>query len=280
MIRDENGYDDNAGPVDNIDDWSRSTTAVTSAIVEERIELQPLVSESCRSSSVSSCSTTQPKQPHSSVPAKNILRKEAEASPENNPLVNAKATQHLFSPSPVFGASSDSANLGEDSRAGTQFGWDIEEQPLLSTGSTRRSITVSRLTRNSITASDDTTVNAAQPVVAQGDVNTESRCLISSPHADSDNGRDTASCVDADGTDDGSAAVSRLEDSTDTEEDDMQFRTRLSKSRIRWGVVRMPDEFYAQFEDMEEGVELGHLSFGTEEQGVVPPVDDTWHVYA
>jgi hypothetical protein len=42
----------------------------------------------------------------------------------------------------------------------------------------------------------------------------------------------------------------------------------------------MPDDFYTQFREQEDGVKLGHLTFGTEEQGVVPPEDDPGHFYA
>ncbi|KAJ0108093.1 hypothetical protein J7T55_007212 [Diaporthe amygdali] len=278
--RDENGYDDNPGPVDNTGDWSRNTTAVISAILEESLELQPLVSESCRCSPISGCSTTQSEHIHSDVPAENIPNIEARASPENNPIIKDQATQHLLAPHPAYRSSGHSTNLDGNSTTASEDSWYVEEQPLSSAWSTRESITTNHLRQNSNAASDDSKVTAASAVVAQGDVDAESRRLSTSPRAAGDHGGDTASYLEPGSTDDRLAAARRLEDGTDTEEDDMQFRTRLSKSRIRWGVVRMPDEFYAQFGDMEEGVELRHLSFATEEQGVVPPVDDHWHMYA
>ncbi|KAI0848380.1 hypothetical protein F5Y00DRAFT_270122 [Daldinia vernicosa] len=49
----------------------------------------------------------------------------------------------------------------------------------------------------------------------------------------------------------------------------------LARSRIRWGVVQMPPEWYAEYE--HEGA-VEHLSFGVEEDDVQPPV--AGHLYA
>lgn len=42
----------------------------------------------------------------------------------------------------------------------------------------------------------------------------------------------------------------------------------LAESRIRWGVVKMPERFY---DGVESGGEVGHLSFGVREDGVEVP---------
>lgn len=44
---------------------------------------------------------------------------------------------------------------------------------------------------------------------------------------------------------------------------------KLARSKLRWGVIQMPPEWYAEFED-EGGVE--HLGFGVEEDNVQAPV--------
>lgn len=73
-------------------------------------------------------------------------------------------------------------------------------------------------------------------------------------------------------------ATRSLEDGSVSEQDDMQFRVRISRSRIRWGVVRMPEEFYREFEELEGGAELEHLSFRIEQHCVVAP--ENGHFYA
>ncbi|KAI0100684.1 hypothetical protein F4776DRAFT_649322 [Hypoxylon sp. NC0597] len=45
---------------------------------------------------------------------------------------------------------------------------------------------------------------------------------------------------------------------------------RLARSKIRWGVIRMPPEWYAEYE--HEGVVVEHLSFGVQEDDVRDPV--------
>lgn len=58
----------------------------------------------------------------------------------------------------------------------------------------------------------------------------------------------------------------------------MQFRVRISRSRIHWGVVRMPEDFYGEFKELEGGAEVEHLGFGIEQHCVVVP--ETGHFYA
>lgn len=48
----------------------------------------------------------------------------------------------------------------------------------------------------------------------------------------------------------------------------------VARRKIRWGVVRMPPEWYDQFDD-ETPVE--HLSFGVEEDNVAPPITGRWY---
>jgi hypothetical protein len=54
--------------------------------------------------------------------------------------------------------------------------------------------------------------------------------------------------------------------------DDLDTRNRLrqlSRVKLKWGVVRMPAEFYTRFGDSNQPIE--HLAFGCEEQDVGPP---------
>lgn len=48
----------------------------------------------------------------------------------------------------------------------------------------------------------------------------------------------------------------------------------VARRKIRWGVVRMPPEWYTQFDD-ETPVE--HLSFGVKEDNVAPPIVGRWY---
>ncbi|KAK6950743.1 hypothetical protein Daesc_007268 [Daldinia eschscholtzii] len=45
--------------------------------------------------------------------------------------------------------------------------------------------------------------------------------------------------------------------------------TKLARSKIRWGVVKMPPEWHAEYDNDDAPVE--HLSFGVEEDEVTPP---------
>ncbi|KAI2770771.1 hypothetical protein F4815DRAFT_496933 [Daldinia loculata] len=45
--------------------------------------------------------------------------------------------------------------------------------------------------------------------------------------------------------------------------------TKLARSKIRWGVVEMPPEWHAEYDNADTTV--GHLSFGVEEDDVTPP---------
>ena len=51
--------------------------------------------------------------------------------------------------------------------------------------------------------------------------------------------------------------------------EDHALLLQLSRSKLRWGAVRMPDEFKEQFKHLNEYV--GHLTFGTVEQKVQEP---------
>ncbi|KAI2625580.1 hypothetical protein GGR54DRAFT_629151 [Hypoxylon sp. NC1633] len=51
--------------------------------------------------------------------------------------------------------------------------------------------------------------------------------------------------------------------------------TKLARSRIRWGVVRMPPEWHAEYDHEDGPVE--HLGFGVEDDGVEPPVPGRWY---
>ncbi|KAK9420702.1 hypothetical protein SUNI508_00793 [Seiridium unicorne] len=49
----------------------------------------------------------------------------------------------------------------------------------------------------------------------------------------------------------------------------------VSRSKLRWGVVKMPAGFYAQFQGLGQ---YEHLSFGVEEDAVEPPVPGKYYV--
>ncbi|XXH04287.1 hypothetical protein Hte_010701 [Hypoxylon texense] len=63
----------------------------------------------------------------------------------------------------------------------------------------------------------------------------------------------------------------RSEDSDSNEGDEQQtgLFTKLARSKIRWGVVPMPPEWHAEYDNEDGAVE--HLSFGVEEDDVKPP---------
>lgn len=49
--------------------------------------------------------------------------------------------------------------------------------------------------------------------------------------------------------------------------------SRLASSRLRWGVVQMPQGWYKP----EPQVPIEHITFGVEEDGVLPPVPGGWY---
>ncbi|KAI0386995.1 hypothetical protein F5Y04DRAFT_288784 [Hypomontagnella monticulosa] len=62
--------------------------------------------------------------------------------------------------------------------------------------------------------------------------------------------------------------VSSEEDWDETDEQSSLFK-KLARSKIRWGVVEMPPEWHAEWDNEDDVVE--HLSFGVEEDDVMPP---------
>lgn len=66
----------------------------------------------------------------------------------------------------------------------------------------------------------------------------------------------------------------RSEDSEDSDsnrggEQHISSFRKLARSKIRWGVVPMPPEWHAEYDNEDGAVE--HLSFGVEEDDVKPP---------
>lgn len=252
MVRDDSAFSHIAEAAGPMDDWGQRTIADMSAGMEEGVELQPLISRSPRHSASSRRSTTQSEQASREVPADNIT------SIENESNVN-------------------SVDLEQDNRGTLSHGRDAEEHPLLSSaGSNRDSVNNenSNIGRNSDVKSNACT---GETIMSEEDVDTESPRHNPITHAKRDHVRNTVSYLDTASDDDRIQAARKLEDCSDPEEDDTQFRIKISRSRIRWGVVRMPEEFYAQFEELE-GVKLEHLSFGIEQQGVTAP--EPGHHYA
>ncbi|KAI0868376.1 hypothetical protein GGS24DRAFT_513528 [Hypoxylon argillaceum] len=56
--------------------------------------------------------------------------------------------------------------------------------------------------------------------------------------------------------------------------DDIDVLGRIARSKIRWGVVQMPPDWYQAFTQDDE---TGHLSFGVEKDGVSPPEHGRWY---
>lgn len=52
---------------------------------------------------------------------------------------------------------------------------------------------------------------------------------------------------------------------------------RLAESKVKWGVVNMPPDFYQEFKEDMEAAYVGHLSFGVEEDDVQEPVFRKWY---
>ncbi|OTA98823.1 hypothetical protein M426DRAFT_101648 [Hypoxylon sp. CI-4A] len=59
------------------------------------------------------------------------------------------------------------------------------------------------------------------------------------------------------------------EDSVGIEEEQGGPFTKLARSKIRWGVVKMPPEWHDEYDG--EASDVGHLSFGVKEDDVQPP---------
>lgn len=56
---------------------------------------------------------------------------------------------------------------------------------------------------------------------------------------------------------------------------DLLRRMRIARSKLKWGVVKMPAEFYEQFRGTD--TETLHLAFGVEEQEVYAPEEGRWY---
>lgn len=236
-----------------VDDWGQRTIAEMAAAVEEGVESQPLISGSRKHSAASRRSTTQLEQSRRDLPAENITKMTGKKEPN-----------------------SKSVDLERDNRGTVRHGRDAETYPLLSSGSNKESVNNgdSNIGPDS---SSNSRICAGRTVVSDEDVETESPHLVTFTQAEGDHTRSTVSYLDT-ADDDRIQATRRLEDDSDSEGDDEQFRVKISRSKIRWGVVRMPEEFYAQFEDLEGGAKLEHLSFGIEQQEVTAP--EPGHFYA
>ncbi|KAJ3563776.1 hypothetical protein NPX13_g8079 [Xylaria arbuscula] len=73
------------------------------------------------------------------------------------------------------------------------------------------------------------------------------------------------------------------EDTQDSSLDDVDFEKngdthleKIAQSKLRWGVVRMPQEWFSKYG--YDAASVGHLGFDTREDGVAPPL---WgHLYA
>ncbi|KAM5362963.1 hypothetical protein ACJA88_013787 [Fusarium oxysporum] len=53
---------------------------------------------------------------------------------------------------------------------------------------------------------------------------------------------------------------------------------RIAESKVKWGVVRMEDFFYNELKDEVDVNEIGHLSFGVQEDAVGKPEFQKWYI--
>lgn len=273
-VFDDNTFNEDAETLDSSHHWGHDTIAAISATVGESIELQPLIAEPFKHSPAPTCSTTQSKQTKWRVLAEDNSNMETPIYLQNGQMSN-KLVQERRTPSLTdCRANSDRIALG-DSR-------DAETCPFLSSPTNGTSIINDPLiiSRNSNTTCEDSTINAGRVAATEGNAPTDFHRLSSSDPVDSGDRPTAMRSWEADDTEDRLQAAREVEDGSNTEEDDTQFRIRLSRSRIRWGDVRMPAEFYTPFGQREVGVILGHLTFAIEEQGVTPPENHPGHVYA
>lgn len=185
------------------------------------------------------CSTTLSEQARSTAPAENIPNAETRASDENGAIIDEQTTQPLLSSLPTC-------------RANSSF-MDPDQGIIVAS------------------------VDGRQGVV-DDKADTESQRIISLSSTNGDHNRYAVRSLGAGDAEDRLQATRSLEDGSVSEEDDMQLRVRISRSRTLWGVLCMPEEFYREFEELEGGAELEHLSFGIEQHCVVAP--ETGHFYA
>lgn len=258
----------NAEPKGNADNWSPSNIHGISAIVNVDIELQPLIPQPHKYSAISNGFATPSEQENRTEPVETTSDVKTSASPKNSPMFDKKAKKHLHPSLLRFGAENNSVNLDQYNRIALENGGFAEEHPFLSSRSNRTSI-----------INDDF---GGRAPMKDGDADTEPQPLLTMAQANGDYAISTVSSLNADDTTDRLQAARSLENGSISEENDMELRTRLSRSSIRWGVVRMPNEFYGQLGHLEEckWVMLGHLSFGIKEQGVAPLKDEPGYMYA
>lgn len=253
ILREKASLDRIAEPVGNEDDWGGRTLAAMSATAEEGIELQPLMQRNCEQSASSSRLEALSEQNDPDIPTRIISNEQMEHN-----------------------------NQFWDREAAIEQGKDANKHHILSSEPSREGAISTKLdvSRNDNSKSSSNFSYTVHTVMGVGDTDTESQRLLTFADTGDDNSKNRDSILNVEEVDDGLQAARRLENGSETEEDELQFRIRISTSKIRWGVVPMPEEFYAQFGHQEDGVRLGHLSFGIEEQGVAPPHDDPEHLYA
>lgn len=265
--------DNNAEVAGNADDWVHSATSAISAVMDEQIELRPLIPVDRRTAATLGGSTTPSEQAQSGAPAKNTRIADTQVSAHNSPVIDEQTTQPILPSLSAHRPNSSSADRDSDTLAASMSSQDADDHSFILWRPISGSVTAEDASQHSSADSDGSTACAGQAGAAESDADPEERRLITSASADGDHSRrTTAPCsVAGDAEDSRLQAARSLEDGPVSEEDDVQFRIRLSRSRIRWGAVRMPEEFYMQFPDLEDGAKLGHLTFGTEEQRVAPP---------
>lgn len=61
-------------------------------------------------------------------------------------------------------------------------------------------------------------------------------------------------------------------------------RVEVSRSLLKWGMVRMPEEWYKASDDLADaavhsGAQLAHMSFGTKLDNVEEPKEGNWYIF-
>lgn len=61
-------------------------------------------------------------------------------------------------------------------------------------------------------------------------------------------------------------------------------RVEVSRSLLKWGIVRMPQEWYHAWDDLEghavpPETQLAHMSFGTKLDSVEAPKEGSWYIF-
>ncbi|KAJ6441118.1 hypothetical protein O9K51_06913 [Purpureocillium lavendulum] len=97
----------------------------------------------------------------------------------------------------------------------------------------------------------------------------------SAEHEPAEEGAETSGLMRVDTPDPGEEALATSGDENNWTQDS-NF-VKLSRSKVKWGVVKMPPEFYANLAEDLDDIAVEHLSFGVEADMVGAPVYGKWY---